>query len=72
MGNIKAVHKTEPMCFLSQQEELTELKEQINLYESAIKHGALESNGDWENQLSESYMDLGIKKSKWRNGGIHR
>ncbi|XP_059391626.1 centrosomal protein of 152 kDa-like isoform X1 [Carassius carassius] len=53
------------------QEELTELKEQINLYESAIKHGALESNGDWESQLSESYMDLGIKKSKWRNGKIH-
>ncbi|KAK2867413.1 hypothetical protein Q8A67_025530 [Cirrhinus molitorella] len=53
------------------QEELKELKEQINLYESAIKHGALESNGDWENQLSESYMDLGIKKSKWRNGRIH-
>ncbi len=72
MGNIKAVHKTEPMCFLSQQEELTELKEQINLYESAIKHGTLESNVDWENQLSESYMDLGIQKSKWRNGGIHR
>ncbi|XP_048013741.1 centrosomal protein of 152 kDa isoform X2 [Megalobrama amblycephala] len=55
------------------QEELTELKEQINLYESAIKHGALslEPNGDWENHLSESYMDLGIKKSKWRNGRIH-
>ncbi|XP_077067282.1 centrosomal protein of 152 kDa isoform X2 [Siphateles boraxobius] len=55
------------------QEELTELKEQISLYESAIKHGALslESNRDWENHLSESYMDLGIKKSKWRNGRIH-
>nr|XP_009296420.1 centrosomal protein of 152 kDa isoform X2 [Danio rerio] len=53
------------------QDELSELKEQINLYESAIKCGALESNGDWENQLSESYMDLGIKKSKWRNGRIH-
>uniref|UniRef100_A0A8C1NGC6 Centrosomal protein 152 n=1 Tax=Cyprinus carpio TaxID=7962 RepID=A0A8C1NGC6_CYPCA len=53
------------------QEELTELKEQINLYESAFKHGALESNGDWEKQLSESYMDLGIKKSKWRNGRMH-
>ncbi|XP_067292600.1 centrosomal protein of 152 kDa isoform X1 [Pseudorasbora parva] len=55
------------------QEELTELKEQINLYESAIKHGALslESNGDWENHLSESCLDLGIKKSKWRNGRIH-
>ncbi|XP_039502831.1 centrosomal protein of 152 kDa isoform X2 [Pimephales promelas] len=55
------------------QEELTDLKEQINLYESAIKHGALslESNRDWENHLSESYMDLGIKKSKWRNGRIH-
>ncbi|RXN26207.1 centrosomal protein of 152 kDa [Labeo rohita] len=54
------------------QEELTECKEQINLYESAIKHGVLESNGDWDNQLSESYMDLGIKKSKWKNGRIHR
>lgn len=66
--------QTEPVCFFSQQEELTELKEQINLYESAIKHGALslEPNGDWENHLSESYMDLGIKKSKWRNGRIHR
>ncbi|XP_051548227.1 centrosomal protein of 152 kDa-like isoform X3 [Myxocyprinus asiaticus] len=55
------------------QEELTELKEQINLYESAVKHGALllETNGDWENQFSESYMNLGIKKSKWRNGRIH-
>uniref|UniRef100_A0A8C2HU84 Centrosomal protein 152 n=1 Tax=Cyprinus carpio TaxID=7962 RepID=A0A8C2HU84_CYPCA len=53
------------------QEELTELKEQINLYESAFKNGALESNGDWEKQLSESYMDLGIKKSKWRNGRMH-
>ncbi|KAK7117828.1 hypothetical protein R3I94_023148 [Phoxinus phoxinus] len=55
------------------QEELTELKEQIHLYESAIKHGALSlaSNRDWENHLSESYMDLGIKKHKWRNGRIH-
>uniref|UniRef100_A0A673IM27 Very long-chain acyl-CoA synthetase-like n=1 Tax=Sinocyclocheilus rhinocerous TaxID=307959 RepID=A0A673IM27_9TELE len=53
------------------QEELTDLKEQINLYESAINHGALGSNGDWENQPSESYMDLGIKKSKWRNGRMH-
>uniref|UniRef100_A0A9J8DLT1 Centrosomal protein 152 n=2 Tax=Cyprinus carpio TaxID=7962 RepID=A0A9J8DLT1_CYPCA len=53
------------------QDEMTELKEQINLYESAIKHGALQSNGDWENQMSESYVDLGIKKSKWRNGRIH-
>ncbi|XP_051979024.1 centrosomal protein of 152 kDa [Xyrauchen texanus] len=55
------------------QEELTELREQINLYKCAVKHGALllETNGDWENQLSESYMNLGIKKSKWRNGQIH-
>lgn len=60
------------MRFFPQQEELTECKEQINLYESAIKHGVLESNGDWDNQLSESYMDLGIKKSKWKNGRIHR
>nr|XP_055048823.1 centrosomal protein of 152 kDa isoform X1 [Misgurnus anguillicaudatus] len=55
------------------QEELTDLKEQINLYESAVKHGAftVESNGDLEIQLSESCIDLGIKKSKWRNGRIH-
>ncbi|XP_072529793.1 centrosomal protein of 152 kDa [Salminus brasiliensis] len=51
------------------QEELHELKEQITLYESAVKLGAVsfDSNTDWENQLSESYIDLGIKKVHWKN-----
>ncbi|TRY89273.1 hypothetical protein DNTS_014786 [Danionella cerebrum] len=53
------------------QEEQTQLKEQINVYESAIKCGALASIEDVDNKLSESYMDLGIRKSKWRNGRIH-
>lgn len=47
-----------------------ELKEQITLYESAVKLGAVsfDSNPNWENQLSESYMDLGIKKVRWKDG----
>uniref|UniRef100_A0A8B9LLN1 CEP152 CEP63 binding coiled coil domain-containing protein n=1 Tax=Astyanax mexicanus TaxID=7994 RepID=A0A8B9LLN1_ASTMX len=51
------------------QEELQELKEQITLYESAVKLGAVsfDSNTDWENHLSESYIDLGIKKVHWKN-----
>nr|XP_023994358.1 centrosomal protein of 152 kDa-like [Salvelinus alpinus] len=57
------------------QEELSELKEQICLYGSAVKHGVLsvELNGGdiWENQLSDSYVDLGIKKTHWRNGRRH-
>ncbi|XP_029910423.1 centrosomal protein of 152 kDa isoform X2 [Myripristis murdjan] len=55
------------------QEDLSELKEQITIYESAVKHGviALELNGDWENQLSESCMDLGLKRANWKNGQLH-
>lgn len=55
-------------------EDLADLKEQITLYESAVKHGvvALDLNGDWENQLSESCMDLGLKKTNWKNGTLHR
>ncbi|KAM3608683.1 uncharacterized protein V6R79_003056 [Siganus canaliculatus] len=55
------------------QEDLVELKEQITLYESALKHGvvALDQSGDWENQLSESCMDLGLKKSNRKNGLLH-
>ncbi|CAK6961563.1 centrosomal protein of 152 kDa [Scomber scombrus] len=55
------------------QEDLADLKEQITLYESAVKHGviALDLNGDWENQLSESCMDLGLKKTNWKNGTLH-
>nr|XP_046208214.1 centrosomal protein of 152 kDa isoform X2 [Oncorhynchus gorbuscha] len=57
------------------QEELSELKEQICLYESVVKHGVLSvevTGGDiWENQLSDSYVDLGIKKTRCENGRIH-
>ncbi|XP_036432002.1 centrosomal protein of 152 kDa [Colossoma macropomum] len=55
------------------QEELSELKEQITLYESAVKLGAVsfDSNTEWENQLSESYIDLGIKKVNWKNSRNH-
>ncbi|KAM3870559.1 centrosomal protein of 152 kDa [Diretmus argenteus] len=55
------------------QEDLEDLKEQITLYESAVKHGviALDLNGDWENQMSESYIDLGLKKANRRNGRLH-
>ncbi|KAM9529198.1 centrosomal protein of 152 kDa-like isoform 2-T2 [Salvelinus alpinus] len=57
------------------QEELSELKEQVCLYESAVKHGVLSvevTGGDiWENQLSDSYVDLGIKKTHCKNGQIH-
>uniref|UniRef100_A0A667WQ85 Centrosomal protein 152 n=1 Tax=Myripristis murdjan TaxID=586833 RepID=A0A667WQ85_9TELE len=54
-------------------QDLSELKEQITIYESAVKHGviALELNGDWENQLSESCMDLGLKRANWKNGQLH-
>lgn len=55
------------------QEDLADLKEQITLYESAVKHGviALDLSSDWENQLSESCMDLGLKKTNWKNGVLH-
>uniref|UniRef100_UPI0037E7B76E centrosomal protein of 152 kDa n=1 Tax=Semicossyphus pulcher TaxID=241346 RepID=UPI0037E7B76E len=55
------------------QEDLCDLKEQITLYESAVKHGviALDLNSDWENQLSESCVDLGLKKANRKNGTLH-
>uniref|UniRef100_UPI003AABA4B4 centrosomal protein of 152 kDa n=1 Tax=Centroberyx gerrardi TaxID=166262 RepID=UPI003AABA4B4 len=55
------------------QEDLADLKEQITMYESAVKHGviALDLNGDWDNQLSESCVDLGLKKANWKNGRLH-
>ncbi|XP_037110522.1 centrosomal protein of 152 kDa isoform X2 [Syngnathus acus] len=51
------------------QEDLADLKEQIMLYESALKHGviALEPNWDCQNQLSESCLALGFKKT---NGSL--
>lgn len=50
------------------------MKEQITLYESAVKHGviALDLSSDWENQLSESCVDLGLKKTNRKNGLLHR
>lgn len=50
------------------------MKEQITLYESALKHGviALDQSSDWENHLSESCVDLGLKKANRKNGTLHR
>ncbi|XP_054633053.1 centrosomal protein of 152 kDa isoform X2 [Dunckerocampus dactyliophorus] len=55
------------------QEDLSDLKEQITLYESAFKLGviALDVTGDGENQLSESCLDLGFKKTNRKNGTLH-
>ncbi|XP_078113346.1 centrosomal protein of 152 kDa isoform X2 [Sander vitreus] len=55
------------------QEDLAELKEQITMYESAVKHGviALDLDSDWENQLSDSCVDLGLKKTNRKNGLLH-
>ncbi|XP_068578645.1 centrosomal protein of 152 kDa isoform X2 [Cebidichthys violaceus] len=55
------------------QEDLAELKEQITLYESAVKHGviALDLSSEWENQLSDSCVDLGLKKTNRKNGLLH-
>ncbi|XP_061630748.1 centrosomal protein of 152 kDa isoform X3 [Phyllopteryx taeniolatus] len=55
------------------QEDLADLKEQIMLYESALKHGviALNANGDCENQLSDSCLALGLKKTTFKNGSLH-
>ncbi|XP_030587523.1 centrosomal protein of 152 kDa isoform X2 [Archocentrus centrarchus] len=52
------------------QEDMADLKEQIALYESAVKHGviAIDLSSDWENQLSESCVDLGLKKTNRKNG----
>uniref|UniRef100_A0A671VW88 Centrosomal protein 152 n=1 Tax=Sparus aurata TaxID=8175 RepID=A0A671VW88_SPAAU len=54
-------------------QDLADLKEQITLYESAVKHGviALDLSSDWENQLSESCVDLGLKKTNRKNGLLH-
>ncbi|XP_019124783.2 centrosomal protein of 152 kDa [Larimichthys crocea] len=55
------------------QEDLADLKEQITLYESSVKHGviAIDLSTDWENQLSESCVDLGLKKTNKKNGLLH-
>ncbi|XP_029330357.1 centrosomal protein of 152 kDa isoform X2 [Mus caroli] len=50
------------------QEELTELKDEISLYESAAELGVLpgDSEGDLSIELTESCVDLGIKKVNWK------
>uniref|UniRef100_A0A7N6BEV3 CEP152 CEP63 binding coiled coil domain-containing protein n=1 Tax=Anabas testudineus TaxID=64144 RepID=A0A7N6BEV3_ANATE len=54
-------------------QDLADLKEQITLYESSVKHGVitLDLSSDWESQLSESCMDLGLKKTNRKNGTLH-
>lgn len=54
------------------QEELTELKDEISLYESAAKLGILpsDSEGELNIELTESYVDLGIKKVNWKKSKV--
>ena len=56
------------------QEELTELKDEISLYESAAKLGILpsDSEGELNTELTESYVDLGIKKVNWKKHNVQR
>ncbi|XP_028264375.1 centrosomal protein of 152 kDa isoform X2 [Parambassis ranga] len=55
------------------QEDMADLKEQITVYESAVKHGviALDMTSDLESQLSDSCVDLGLKKANRKNGLLH-
>ncbi|XP_053451470.1 centrosomal protein of 152 kDa isoform X8 [Nycticebus coucang] len=54
-------------------EELTELKDEISLYESAAKLGVFpsDSEGELNIELSESYVDLGIKKGNWKKSKVN-
>lgn len=56
------------------QEELTELKDEISLYESAARLGILpsDSEGELNAELMESYVDLGIKKANWKKSEVKR
>lgn len=56
------------------QEELAELKDEISLYESAAKLGILpsDSEGDLNIELTESYVDLGIKRVNWKKSKVKR
>ncbi|XP_058440767.1 centrosomal protein of 152 kDa isoform X3 [Marmota monax] len=55
------------------QEELTELKDEISLYESAAKLGIPpnDSEGELNIELTESYVDLGIKKVNWKKSKVN-
>ncbi|XP_060274034.1 centrosomal protein of 152 kDa isoform X15 [Ovis aries] len=54
------------------QEELKELKDEISFYESAAKLGVLpsDSEGELNVELTESYVDLGIKKVNWKKSKV--
>uniref|UniRef100_A0A2K6GUY6 Centrosomal protein 152 n=1 Tax=Propithecus coquereli TaxID=379532 RepID=A0A2K6GUY6_PROCO len=54
-------------------EELIELKDEISLYESAAKLGILpsDSEGEINVELTESYVDLGIKKVNWKKSKVN-
>ncbi|XP_026952444.1 centrosomal protein of 152 kDa isoform X5 [Sagmatias obliquidens] len=54
------------------QEEIKELKEEISLYESAAKLGIFpsDSEGELNIELTESYVDLGIKKVNWKKSKV--
>uniref|UniRef100_A0A2K5DEE7 Centrosomal protein 152 n=1 Tax=Aotus nancymaae TaxID=37293 RepID=A0A2K5DEE7_AOTNA len=55
------------------QEELTELKDEISLYESAAKLGIHpnDSEGELNIELTESYVNLGIKKVNWKKSKVN-
>ncbi|XP_069882691.1 centrosomal protein of 152 kDa isoform X2 [Dipodomys merriami] len=55
------------------QEELTELRNEISLYESAAKLGILpgDSEGELNVELMESYVDLGIKNVSWKKSKVN-
>ncbi|XP_023083002.2 centrosomal protein of 152 kDa isoform X2 [Piliocolobus tephrosceles] len=55
------------------QEELKELKDEISLYESAAKLGIHpgDSEGELNVELTESYVDLGIKKVNWKKSKVN-
>nr|XP_010337795.2 centrosomal protein of 152 kDa isoform X3 [Saimiri boliviensis boliviensis] len=55
------------------QEELTELKDEISLYESAAKLGIhpSDSDGELNTELTESYVNLGIKKVNWKRSKVN-
>ncbi|XP_072004356.1 centrosomal protein of 152 kDa isoform X3 [Engystomops pustulosus] len=53
------------------QAEINELKEQITMYESAAKMGVFIS-GEEEQELSDSYVDLGIRKVNWQKSRFNR
>ncbi|XP_044135559.1 centrosomal protein of 152 kDa [Bufo gargarizans] len=53
------------------QVEIKELKEQITMYESAAKLGVF-VGGEEEQELSDSYVDLGIRKVNWQKSRFNR